>query len=292
MSNFLLPILEDESISKYTNKTGKLKQPKSILNRKGPFKFINTISRKINKSTISLNQDELSIFYRYVEYSKIRFDQENIDHLNALNRLYESVFNKKSDNCLNDKEWERIGFQVPTPQTDFRSGGLLSLFAIIDFADKKKLLLQDTIEFFNKYENFFLACTVISATLFLKTYLHFGVYDTYSNKIHKKKVSSQKAIKFFFNFGNDTFEQSLSIFFKLVSVYTEKLFSFWKKNCIANEKITILDFNTAENSYKDHFIELFETAAEKANKTVTQDIDSFCDDFKNTELVIKIKPFI
>jgi len=88
---------------------------------------------------------------------------------------------------LKTPAWVSIGFQSKNPRTDFRAGGILSLYALKYFAQSKPTLFGEMKQHANKSaKSWFLAIASINLASQLKTYLYLVIQDTPMNHLRLK----------------------------------------------------------------------------------------------------------
>ena len=80
-------------------------------------------------SAYDLTIKEYNLFEKLKKETIILYDETNNEHEKSLNELFEhgtELF--KNENINEDEIWRRLGFQNNNPRTDFRAGGIYSVF--------------------------------------------------------------------------------------------------------------------------------------------------------------------
>jgi hypothetical protein len=240
-----------------------------------------------------LTRQNLKTFYALSLESDVLFDEENPSHVELLLKLYNMIYPGKFENInevLRNDCWKNFGFQSANPCSDFRGGGLLSLKAMIYFAEFEDDAIEDIKVFMVKSDSYLFACQVISTVFFLKSFLHFGLYKIYNEKFDKSKTCSQKALKYFLGVeGSQEYKTAIENFFKLVLAIDLKVYTFWKQSCIVNKSLTIIDFKQAETVVVDLFKEMFEDHSGIADEG--ENISVFVSKFNAQRIDKVIEPY-
>lgn len=212
------------------------------------------------------SQELLSTFYVLSEYASETFDAANRQHVERFGKLFSLVFpgRKAPENPSVSEFWPEFGFQTPRAFTDLRFGGILSLEAMIRISEKNPEKISSIMAYMKEKGNFLFACSVISATFFLKSFFHFGLIQSGKSLRSLKKLSSNAAAVYFLSLIDPYLpdEKKKEGFLSLVEVYSLQLFDYWKE-LDDEEGLNIAYFTQVEERFEKMFSHLVERWARK-----------------------------
>jgi hypothetical protein len=267
--------------------------PQSYLDKQGLISKIPFANCLSSDEFRKLKKQNLKTFFALGLESDVLFDEQNPEHVEYLLRLYKLIYpgtSEKTSEVLRNDNWKIFGFQSCNPCSDFRGGGLLSLRAMIYFAETEDDAMQDIKVYTIKNENFLFACQVISTVFFLKNFLHFGLFKIYKEKLDKSKTCSQKVLKYFLSLeGSRSYQMAIENFFKLVVAINLRVYIFWKQSCIMNKSLSIIDFKHAETVVIDLFKDLIEDHSTVADEG--EDVMVFVEKFNKHRIDKVIEPY-
>lgn len=147
-------------------------------------------------SAYDLTMKEYNLFEKLKEETIILYDETNKEHEKSLNELLEhgkELF--KNENINEDEIWKRLGFQSNNPRTDFRGGGIYSVFFINYFI---RNFNSEVIEILKlKYFSFGVIC--IRITFLVRLFLFLSKKSEIKKQQITNKISgcSRKELKSF-----------------------------------------------------------------------------------------------
>ncbi|CAD7929599.1 unnamed protein product [Amoebophrya sp. A25] len=143
-----------------------------------------------------------------------------------------------------DDRWKQLGFQSKNPATDFRGGGILSLYCMMYLADKYPVESRRMVEESQRQSSFYLfACACINVTVQLIFYLNLQTPDmTYQGTIVPAPVATKKHVMHIFS---ESHYQARDAFGELFSKSIMKLHAIWIEMSLRPEGVTLLNFGEA-----------------------------------------------
>lgn len=133
----------------------------------------------------------------------VPFDAENARHVADLKQFWEFIFpipvGAATGDMIefpSDRRWKEIGFQSATPATDFRGGGILSLYCMMYLAEKYPAETRRMIAESQKDASFYpFACACINVTVQLIFYLNLQTPEMrYQGTIEAAPVKTKKTV--------------------------------------------------------------------------------------------------
>eukprot|EP00467_Chlorarachnion_reptans_P012183 CAMPEP_0114530040 /NCGR_PEP_ID=MMETSP0109-20121206/25197_1 /TAXON_ID=29199 /ORGANISM="Chlorarachnion reptans, Strain CCCM449" /LENGTH=743 /DNA_ID=CAMNT_0001712565 /DNA_START=97 /DNA_END=2325 /DNA_ORIENTATION=+ len=158
----------------------------------------------------------------------VTVDWKMDDHEKLLKRLWSSLKPSRQWPGRKNKEWSSIGFQGSDPQTDFRGGGLLSLRALVYWAENHS---EEALNILKsqpkKVENQYPVCTAgIAISAHLTTFLGIPIITLSNTTIPKGLMDSELAQVIARSVGPNELDAE-GLFFELFSVLMKALDSRW-----------------------------------------------------------------
>ena len=147
-------------------------------------------------SAYDLTIKEYNLFEKLKKETIILYDETNNEHEKSLNELFEhgtELF--KNENINEDEIWRRLGFQNNNPRTDFRAGGIYSVFFMNYFM---RNFNSEVIEILKlKYFSFAVVC--IRITFLVRLFLFLSKKSEIKKQQISNKISgcSRKQLKTF-----------------------------------------------------------------------------------------------
>lgn len=222
-------------------------------------------------SSDALTPDELRKFRDFVERTNEKLNIK--EHIRLFSGLWHTLFgyNEEISNILDNENWKKIGFQNKNPVSDIRSGGLLAVQNLLEFAEEEKKLVWEMSE--EKHE-FFWAITSINITEFIKVFFH-AVQGPCRKDCSEK--CNRKQLKIFCKWlGKDR-----EIVQKIHSLLLKDIFYCWlyKKN--RDKTLNIMRFNEVFKSVKKSFAFIVGLEGDKGFKAFEKSFETRTLTFKN-----------
>ena len=246
-----------------------LSQPASLKHSNSIWAFIQRIFSCGPESGHSpLSRTSLESFYQLSAFAAEDFDANDSAHVRRFDLLLRLVFPEDAEKCpsvLENALWPTLGFQTEKAYTDLRSGGILALDVLIKLAYSRPRIVQDALDFSRRRGNFLFACSVISATLFLKQFFHFGLLKSKVTMITTKKVASKRCLVYFLALmdPSSSSEEKRESFLELIEVYSVKIFEYWKQED-SKKQLNIAQYNQLEKTFELKFSKEIESLARKS----------------------------
>ncbi|CAD7941678.1 unnamed protein product [Amoebophrya sp. A120] len=146
---------------------------------------------------------------------------------------------------LRDERWKKVGFQSTNPATDFRGGGILSLYCMMYLAEKYGEETRRMIAESQQEESFYLfACACINVTVQLIFYLKLETPEmVYQGcDIPVAPVATKKKVM---HALSESHYQARDAFGELFSKAVMKLHTIWLDMSHRPEGVTLLNFGEA-----------------------------------------------
>eukprot|EP00392_Amoebophrya_sp_AT5.2_P004521 g4529.t1 len=163
----------------------------------------------------------------------VPFDAENSRHVADLKQFWD------------DRRWKEIGFQSATPATDFRGGGILSLYCMMYLAEKYPAETRQMIAESQKDASCYpFACACINVTVQLIFYLNLQTPEMrYQGTIEPAPVKTKKTVM---HVLSESHYQARDAFGELFSNSVMKLHAIWMDMSVARPNgVTMLNFGEA-----------------------------------------------
>lgn len=250
---------------------GVLSQPASLKQSNSIWAFIQRIfSFGPDSEQSPLSRASLESFYQLSAFAAEDFDVNNSAHVRRFDLLLRLAFPEEAEGCssvLENHLWPTLGFQTEKAYTDLRSGGVFALDVLVKLAYSRSKVFQEALDFARRRENFLFACSVISATLFLKQFFHFGLFKSQVTMVTTKKVASKRCLVYFLALMDPAGspEEKRENFLELIEVYTVKIFGFWKQED-ARRSLNIAQYNQVEKAFEQKFSKEIEAISRRSTR--------------------------
>ena len=209
-----------------------------------------------------LDRNDIDVVTYLTGECAVPFDPKNAAHVQLFQQLHLLVFRKQITNPLSSDNWVRFGFQNSHPETDIRSGGLLSIEVMLHIAKNYPDFIVEVLEHVDTVGNYFFACSVISSTFFLKQYFHFNEDTTngyYLNSMKMAHRDNLKLLLFLMRKEGTTKSKYRESFIELIAVYSIRLFDHWK--ILEDENpLTVVSFTKVMTEYETGFHKFMKNA--------------------------------
>eukprot|EP00391_Amoebophrya_sp_Ameob2_P009405 CAMPEP_0178993432 /NCGR_PEP_ID=MMETSP0795-20121207/6700_1 /TAXON_ID=88552 /ORGANISM="Amoebophrya sp., Strain Ameob2" /LENGTH=334 /DNA_ID=CAMNT_0020685491 /DNA_START=215 /DNA_END=1216 /DNA_ORIENTATION=- len=197
----------------------------------------------------------------------VPFDAENSRHVADLKQFWEFIYpipagaasdrgitpsststtsnSTKQIEFPSDRRWKEIGFQSATPATDFRGGGILSLYCMMYLAEKYPAETRQMIAESQKDASCYpFACACINVTVQLIFYLNLQTPEMrYQGTIEPAPVKTKKTVM---HVLSESHYQARDAFGELFSNSVMKLHAIWMDMSVARPNgVTMLNFGEA-----------------------------------------------
>jgi len=207
---------------------------------KDPFSLESLFQCSCLQSRNSLTHKEFLSFQRLSLYCKKPINLDLEDQKRILRGIWNELFlneNPPLESRLSHEKWKDIGFQNSSPDSDFRSGGLMALKNMRVFVETNKDLVREIIRNQEK-EEFLFAISSINVSFFLKKY--FLMAEPVDYKQNKDLVvCSKSAFKSFCGF----LHQDDEVLEKMHDFILKDLYYTWRKKKANNSVMNIMAFN-------------------------------------------------
>ena len=204
-----------------------------------------------------LTSPERNAFGALLDSAVLAYNPKNQNHEKLLRDLYDEFVQPKTPPAdpatLTTPAWGSLGFQGTDPRTDFRGGGFVSLQHLVAVCRGNPQKLQE-MKAETANGRFFLACTSIGCTFWVKNYFH--LTET-TDKRQDYPCASRRAFKTFCRLLTVTPQED--IVSRLQSVLLVATFDLWVAACNLNPSLTIADLGSAEKLIRQAFIRVFQT---------------------------------
>ena len=207
------------------------------------------------------SDEELEMARQIRSLVGVKYDPDNSKHVSDLLHFWQILFpngqdtngddsgsNSEAINAI-DVRWKGLGFQSQNPASDFRGGGILSLYSMMYLAERypseTRRMVREADSAADPRRSYLFACGCINVCVQLVCYLGLSPPDLVFQSQKSLPVAPIKTRVGVMHAFVCSPKEARDAFGELFSRAVMKLHAIWRGMTRRDEKITLLDFGKA-----------------------------------------------